>query len=271
MGKSFTLIAQMVLIAHSVLIVIDWAKRELATVSAFPPSTMTSVFDNMHAMIARTGVLEDADGLPSKVDMMLTSLFGQPSTKRNRRVLHQTFSEFLSVLEESISGELKHAQLLFGLFEAIDGKFHNLQRATARENDKQERDEDELLSSLWSRLMGANAHKLKKFEKNKKLLATVRGRTIHNKHVLTDHSTKLLQLKSNLEILRQKLVSPLVRRNDSSALSIEEQIAGLDGTYQYLSEVREQQKRKHMERVYAAGSRHVGITSAREGNAIDGP
>ena len=224
----------------------------------------------MHAMLAKTGLLENADGLPSKADKLLTSLLGQPTTRRNKRVLQQTFSEFLSVLEESIVSELKHAQILFGLFEAIDHKFHNLQRATARENDKQEREEDEMLSSLWSRLMGASAHKLKKFDRNKKLLATVRARTVHNKHVLTDHNSKLLQLKSNLEILRQKLVSPLVRRNDSSALSIEEQIAGLDGTYQYLSDVREQQKRKHMEAVYAAGSRHVGITYDRNALGIDG-
>ncbi|KAI9664873.1 MAG: hypothetical protein M1821_006321 [Bathelium mastoideum] len=254
-----------------ILLVISWAKRELATISAFPPGTMTSMFDNMHAMIARTGILENTDGLPSKVDNLITGIFGQPTTKRNKRVLHQTFNEFLSVLEESIVSELKHAQILFGLFEAIDRKFQNLQRATARENDKQEREEDELLSSLWSRLMGPNAYQLKKFEKNKKLLATVRGRTVHNKHVLTDHNTKLLQLKSNLEILRQKLVSPLVRRNDSSALTIEEQIAGLDGTYQYLSDVREQQKRRHMEAVYAAGSRHVGITADRDANGIDAP
>ena len=47
-----------------------------------------------------------------------------------------------------------------------------------------------------------------------------------------DYNGRLLQLKSNLEILRQRLVSPLVRSNDSSTLSVEEQIIGLDDTYQ---------------------------------------
>ncbi|KAF2239265.1 hypothetical protein EV356DRAFT_439078 [Viridothelium virens] len=254
-----------------ILLVIDWAKRELATISAAPPGTLATAYDNFHDMLARTGMLENADGLPSTTEKLLTSVLGQPTRKRNLRVLQQTFSEFLSVLEESIAGELKHAQVLFGLFEAIDGKFHNLQRATSRESDKQEREEDELLSSLWSRLMGANAYQLKKFDRNKKLLASVRGRTLHNRRVLVDHNTKLLQLKSNLEILRQKLVSPLVRRNDSSALTIQEQIAGLDSTFHYLSDVREQQKRKHMEAIYAAGNRHVGVTFDRDATAIEGP
>ena len=259
------------LTAVRILLVIAWAKRELASISASPPGTFSSVFDNVHSIIARTGLLETADGSPSTADIVLSNLFGQPITKRNKRVLHQTFNEFLNVLEESIVSELKHAQVLFGLFEAIDRKFQNLQRATARENDKQEREEDELLSSLWSRLMGPSAYQLKKFEKNKRLLANVRSRTVHNKHVLTDHNTKLLQLKSNLELLRQKLVSPLVRRNDSSALSIEEQIVGLDGTFQYLSDIREQQKRRHMEAVYAVGSRHVGITVDPGASGIDPP
>jgi hypothetical protein len=86
-----------------------------------------------------------------------------------------------------------------------------------------------------------------------------------------DHRGRLLTLKVNLETLRRKLVSPLVRRNDSVSFAgaidsgsngrtlgpvetvIEGQIRGLEGTYDYLRSVREKQKAKLMEMVYGAG------------------
>jgi hypothetical protein len=78
----------------------------------------------------------------------------------------------------------------------------------------------------------------------------------------------MLQLKSNLEILRRKLVSPLVRSENGSTLSIEEQVRGLEGTYALLKGTREVQKRKMMEIVYGSGSRRVG--GEIEGRAIEG-
>src|SRR6201999_119439 len=114
-----------------------------------------------------------------------------------------------------INNELSHCTAIFALFEAIDQQFLNLQRTVIREKDKQEREEGELLSSLWTRVMGANASQLKKFEKNRQLLGSVRERTVRNKHLVVDYNGKLLQLKANLEILRKKLISPLVRSNAS--------------------------------------------------------
>src|ERR1051326_8612272 len=108
--------------------------------------------------------------------------------------------------------------------------------------------------------MGANASQLKKFEKNRQLLGSVRERTVRNKHLVVDYNGKLLQLKANLEILRKKLISPLVRSNASSTLSVEEQILGLDGTYEYLKRVREKQKQKMLELLYGAGNRRVMIS-----------
>jgi hypothetical protein len=96
----------------------------------------------------------------------------------------------------------------------------------------------------------------------------VRDRTVRNKYVLVDHNQRLLQLKSNLEILRRKLVSPLVRSENGSTLSIEEQVRGLEGTYSLLKSTREVQKRKMMEIVYGSGSRRSGIEM--EGRAIEG-
>ncbi|KAJ5189586.1 hypothetical protein N7472_008600 [Penicillium cf. griseofulvum] len=276
----------------SILIVMDWAKRELETLSAQPPSTLpTIVFDNMHNMLSRLGALERSaqisdNGVPATsttttpLGHLVMAVFGPTSAQRTRTTLTRTFTEFLSVLEESINSELTHSTALFALFESIDRQFLNLQRTVVRESDAQERAEGEMLSSLWTRVLGPDAAAVRKYEKNKKLLANVRSRTVANKHLLVDHRGRLLTLKVNLETLRRKLVSPLVRRNDSVSFVgsidggsgngngnsgstgrmlgpveavIDGQIRGLEGTYDYLRAVREKQKAKLMELVYGAG------------------
>ncbi|OGE51528.1 hypothetical protein PENARI_c013G10865 [Penicillium arizonense] len=268
----------------SILIVMDWAKRELETLSAQPPSSLpTIVFDNMHNMLSRLGALERSqldNGNPTSTPLghLIMAVFGPTSAQRTRTTLTRTFTEFLSVLEESINSELSHSTALFALFESIDRQFLNLQRTVVRESDAQERAEGEMLSSLWTRVLGPDASVVRKYEKNKRLLANVRSRTVANKHLLVDHRGRLLTLKVNLETLRRKLVSPLVRRNDSVSFVgsvdggngagnsgtagrmlgpveavIDGQIRGLEGTYDYLRSVRERQKAKLMEMVYGAG------------------
>lgn len=268
----------------SILIVMDWAKRELEALSAQPPSSLpTIVFDNMHNMLSRLGALERsvADGVPTSTTPLghiVMAIFGPTSAQRTRTTLTRTFTEFLSVLEESINSELSHSTALFALFESIDRQFLNLQRTVVRESDAQERAEGEMLSSLWTRVLGPDAVAVRKYEKNKRLLANVRSRTVANKHLLVDHRGRLLTLKVNLETLRRKLVSPLVRRNDSVSFVgsldgtgngnpsagrmlgpveavIDGQIRGLEGTYDYLRTVRERQKAKLMEMVYGAGKK----------------
>lgn len=248
----------------------EWAKRELLQVSSLPVSTFTSAFDNLHTILCRIGLLESSSGMPTTMGKIVRELFGQTTPQRTKATLQRTFNEFLAVLEESINQELTYSTALFRLFEGIDRQFLNLQRSVVRETDQQEREEGEMLSRLWTRVIGANASQLRKYEKNRSLLASVRAKTVHNKSILTDHNTRLLQLKSNLEILRKKLVSPLVRSNDSSTLSVEDQIRGLDGTYDYLKTVRETQKGRMMELMYGAGSRRLGITRGEEGYAIEG-
>ncbi|KAJ0422870.1 hypothetical protein BJY00DRAFT_67018 [Aspergillus carlsbadensis] len=268
----------------SILLVMDWAKRELETLSSQPPSSLPSiVFDNVHDLLSRLGTLErvaisneEATGTelattPTTFGTVVAAIFGQTSAQRTRSTLTRTFTEFLSVLEESINSELTHSTALFTLFESIDRQFLNLQRTVVRESDAQERAEGEMLSSLWTRVLGPDAAVVRKYEKNKRLLANVRSRTVANKHLLMDHRGRLLTLKVNLETLRRKLVSPLVRRNDSVSFSgtidsggngrtlgpvetvIEGQIRGLEGTHDYLRSVREKQKAKLMEMVYGAG------------------
>ncbi|RVX76089.1 hypothetical protein B0A52_00446 [Exophiala mesophila] len=240
----------------SILIVMDWAKRELEGLSSPQGHSIGGViFDHMHGLLNRGGLLESSSG-PTAMGRRLTDVFGSSSPQKTRATLTRTFHEFLNVLEESINSELTHSTALFVLFESIDRQFLNLQRTVVRETDTQERLENDLLSSLWTRVLGPNAVMLRKYEKNKQLLSSVRARTVNNKHLLMEHHGRLQTLKVNLETLRRKLVSPLVRRNDSVTIDngsvVDQQIRGLEGTYVYLKDVREKQKSKLMEMVYGA-------------------
>src|SRR4051794_37659042 len=117
---------------------------------------------------------------------------------------------------------------------------------------------------------GSNSAYLHKYEKNRLLLSTIREKVVYNKHILVDHKGKLLALRANLETLRRKLVSPLIGSDNSSTIGVEEQIKGLDSTYEYLSAVRETQKSKLMGMFYEAG-RRVWIGKDRDGKyEIDG-
>ncbi|KAL9115126.1 MAG: hypothetical protein Q9227_000920 [Pyrenula ochraceoflavens] len=260
----------------SILLVMDWAKRELASLQAedngaSPGAVTRVVIDNIHSMLGKICRLEDIKtGSPTTFGKIVKDLFGETRPQRTRTTMARTFNEFLNVLEEAINTELSRSTALFTLFETIDRQFLNLQRTVVREADTQERMESDLLSSLWSRVLGSNASLLRKYEKNKELLASVRSRTVSNKHLIMDHHSRLQTLKVNLEVLRRKLVSPLVRRNDSmgmdSAGVVEGQIKGLEGTYEYLRDLREKQKGKLMEMIYGANSRRSTIVAGEEEN-----
>lgn len=270
----------------SILLVMDWVRRELTVINSQPPSSLPSVMiDNIHNMISQFVNLEhgaattvDSDGsssdtsssyiagYPTIIGAVVTTVLGPTSAHRTRTALMRTFTEFLNVLEESINSELTHSNALVALFESIDRQFFNLQRVVVRESDTQEREEGEMLSSLWTRVLGPNAALVRKYEKNRKLLADVRKRTVNNKHQLMDHQARLLNLKVNLETLRRKLVSPLVRKRNDSSISIGgaidatnsvlgaigDQIEGVEDTYAYLRGVRETQKAKYMNMVFGA-------------------
>jgi hypothetical protein len=254
----------------SILIVMEWAQRELTKLNTLPASHMSLAFSNLHSLLSRVGLLEDhRTGEQTAVGKIVAELFGRTAPQVTRATLQRTFTDFLGVLEESINNELTASMSLFAHFEAIDRQFLNLQRVVIRETDAQEREENEALASLWARVIGVNASRLKKFEKNKQLLSSLRERTIQNKHVLVDHNGRLLQLRSNLEILRKKLISPLVRSNGTSTLTVDEQIKGLEGTYLSLRATREAQKSRLYEIIHDAGTRRIGIVRD-EGYAIEG-
>ena len=246
-----------------ILNVMEWAKRELAALETLPDTTISCAFANVHSLLSTVGVFESrSTGLQTPLGKLFTTLFGITSSQRTHQTLHRTFNEFLGVLEESINAELTYSTALLALFENIDRQFLNLQRTVIREFDTQERLENEFLSSLWTRMVGANKGALRKYEKNKSLLASVRSRTTQNKGILVDHNGRLQALKGNLESLRRKLMGPLVNRAGSGLLGVEQQIKGLESTYDLLRSSREGQKEKVMELLYGASNRRHTIVKS---------
>lgn len=231
----------------------DWAKMHLNRLHSTPaPSTMAAAYDNIHNLLSTARVLEDAHGAPTALGHAATYLFGLSNPQREQRLIQLLFSEFLTVLEDSIAAELQHSVTLFALFEAVDHHFLNLARTVVRESSAQEALHADALASLWVRLLGARAAELRKFARNRDLLRDVRDKTVRNKRVLVDHHGRLLTLKASLESLRGKLVSPLVRGANATTLSLEDQITGIATVSDYLAELRRQQKGKVMESLFAS-------------------
>ncbi|KAF6834152.1 hypothetical protein CPLU01_05130 [Colletotrichum plurivorum] len=233
-----------------ILIVMDWARRELSQVQHLPSSPFTAAFDNIHNVLSKAGVLEDPVGTPTRLGSLSTYIFGMSNPQRTKLTLQRTFNEFLTVLEDAINSELQHSLALFALFEAIDHQFLNLARTVVREASAQDDLHADLLSSLWTRILGANSAEVAKYERNRLLLQNVREKTVRNKSILIEHNGKLMALKANLENLRRKLVSPLVRSVNSSTITLEDQIRGLEDVGGYLEGVRTRQKGKLMEMLY---------------------
>ncbi|KAK4230120.1 hypothetical protein QBC38DRAFT_441200 [Podospora fimiseda] len=241
-----------------ILLTMEWARRELTQLNSIPTHTLSSFFDNTHSLLSAVGLLEDTEsGSPTRLGHVFTSLFGPSTPQRTKHTLQRTFHEFLSVLEEAVTSELAHSLSLFALFESIDRQFLNLHRTVSRESTLQDERHDNLLSSLWTRILGAKASEVAKYERNRLLLQNVREKTVRNKGVLVEHNARLLALKSSLENLRKKLVSPIIRSaaNGSSYLTLEDQIKGLEEVGGYLEDVRRKQKGKVLQVLYGVGDR----------------
>ena len=247
----------------SILIVMDWARRELSQLHSLPNPPLATAFSNIHNLLCAAGLLENpVTGAPTRLGSVATTVFGMSHSQHTQQTLQRTFTEFLSVLEEAIENELQHSLALFGLFEAIDRQFLNLARLVVRESSLQDEQHADLLSSLWTRILGAKASEVKKYERNRELLVNVREKTVRNKGILVEHNGKLLTLKANLENLRRKLVSPLVRSVNSSTLTLDDQIKGLEDVGVYLEGVRARQKGKLMEMLYGDVSNRRPVVAA---------
>lgn len=239
-----------------ILLVMEWAHRELSRVQTLPNRP---VFDTVNELLSQAGILETTAGQPTRLGALSASVLGQSQPQRTRQALRRTFHELLAVLEEAIENELQHSLALFALFESIDRQFLNLARTVVREASVQDEQHADLLSSLWTRILGPDAGEVAKYERNRSLLRDVRERTVRNKGALVEHNGRLLSLKANLENVRRKLVSPLVRSANSSLLTLEEQLDGLRGVHGYLDDVRSRQKGKMMELLYGGGGQRRAI------------
>ncbi|KAF5617024.1 hypothetical protein F52700_12776 [Fusarium sp. NRRL 52700] len=255
-----------------ILNVMDWAKMHLNRLKSSPsPSTISSAYDNIHNLLSQAHVLEDASGSPTTLGRLTSHIFGLSNPQREQRMVQLLFTEFLSVLEDSIQAELQHSVTLFALFEAVDHHFLNLARTVVRESSAQEELHADMLSSLWTRLLGTRAAELRKFEQNRLLLRDVREKTVRNKGILVEHNGKLLTLKASLETLRSKLVSPLVRGVNSTTLTLEDQIRGLSDVSDYLGDVRKQQKGKVMETLFGSVPSKKYAIEDRPGTVVVNP
>lgn len=216
-----------------------------------PPSTISAAYDNIHNLLSQAHILEDSHGSPTVLGSIAAHAFGPSNPQREQRMVQRLFTEFLTVLEDSVESELRHSVSLFALFEVVDAHFLNLARTVAREDEAQEEMHADLLASMWTRILGSNAAGLRKFEKNRLLLRDVRDKTVRNKAFLVEHNAKLLTLKASLEGLRKKLVSPLLRAVNSSTLTLDDQIRGLADVSEHLASVRRQQRAKVWEALFA--------------------
>ena len=270
----------------------EWARRELSqlqqtssssssfssasasilslTTSPFALVTtpLTMAYDNVYSLLAYVGVLENRDtGLPTTAGALATTLFGMSGPQRTRAVLHRTFHDILQVLEEAVTAELQHSLALFALFQAVDQQFLNIVRTVAREASVQDGQRADLLAGLWTRILGPSAASTVKYERNRELLRDVREKTVRNKGVLVEHNHRLLALKTNLEKLRRRLVTPLVRSMNTAhrdntgstggttiGLSLEDQIRGLEDVNEHLVRVRTEQKSRLMDTLYGIGT-----------------
>ncbi|KAH6647424.1 hypothetical protein BKA67DRAFT_386504 [Truncatella angustata] len=254
-----------------ILIVMDWARRELTQLQGQPSPPLATAWANIHNILCDAGLLENpTTGTPTKLGAIATTVFGMSQPQRTRSTLQRTFTEFLAVLEEAINNELQHSLALFGLFEAIDRQFLNLARIVVRESSLQEDRHADDLSSLWTRILGPKASEVNKYERNRQLLRNVREKTVFNKGILVEHNGRLLTLKANLESLRRKLVSPLVRSVNSSTLSVTEQVRGLEDVGIYLEGVRARQKGKLMEMLYGSVRPNQQVGGGRAGMIDEG-
>ena len=219
----------------------EWASRELQHVTSAKPSTASTFIDNLSTLAVDT-----TSGKIPPFSPHVHQLLGLRNSHHAQRVaLSRTFNEFIGVLDEAIGNELTYAQQLKAMFEAIDRQFGNLQASIVREIDTQDALTDAELATLWSKLFGpstSTSQRLRKFQRNKELLSQLRARTGMNKKTLQEHEGRLIGLRTNLDQLKKRLTTPLIRAENSSTAGLREQIEGLDGTREYLVSVRSSQK-----------------------------
>jgi len=217
---------------------------------------------NVHGGLSRIGLLE-RNGEATTLGRVVGDVLGHTTQQRSKATLQRTFDYLLSTLEENIANELARADVLFQLFESVDRQFQNLHRSVAKEEDSLATRKDEFLASLWRNTI-TNKMKIKKYEKNLKLLKEVRASTLANKSELKSNIQIIHSVKDQLDKARKNLVSPLIRRAQSNSFGLEQQLNDLSGTYGFLKGLRETQKHKVLQQLWGEPKKRVSITAGRE-------
>jgi hypothetical protein len=244
----------------------EWAKRELESIQGPKVGMIDTVIGNVHGALSKVGVLE-RNGEPTVTGQIFNDVLGQTTQQRSKATLQRTFDYLLSTLEENIANELVRADHLFQLFETVDHQFHNLHRSVAKEEDSLSTKKDEFLASMWRNTIG-NKLKIKKYEKNLKLLRSVRASTLTNKSELKSHIQVIQSVKDQLDKARKNLISPLIRRAQSNSFGLEQQLTDLSGTYGFLKGLRETQKHKVLQQLWAEPKKRVTIGTAGEDEEV---
>jgi hypothetical protein len=248
--------------SSSILVTMEWTKRELQSIQGPSIGMVDTVIGNIHGGLSKIGVLE-RNGSPTTIGRVVTDVLGHTRQQRSKDTLQRTFDHLLSTLEENIAGELARADTLFQIFESVDRQFQTLHRSVAKEEDSLANKKDEFLASLW-RTNIKNKMKIKKYEKNLKLLKDVRASTLSNKFELKSHIQIIRSVKDQLDKTRKNLISPLIRRAQSNSFGIEQQLQDLSGTYGLLKGVRDAQKKKVMQQLYGGSGKRAAITTGND-------
>lgn len=248
----------------SILLTMEWAKRELEALQDPSAGRFSTALGNVHSALCNIGVLE-RHGEPTAIGKAVANTLGQTFQQRSKSTLQRTFTQLVTVLEENISSELGRAAELFIIFETVERQFQNLQRMVAREEDQMSTQKDEFLASLWRKSLG-NKLKLKKYEKNLKLLGSVRASVLDNMKELHAHNRVITSLREQLDGVRKKLVSPLIQSAHSNSFGLEHQLQDLAGTHDFLKTLRDKQKHKVLQKLWGDPKKRVTIISGREDN-----
>lgn len=245
----------------------EWAKRELQSIQGPKVGVIDTVIGNIHGGLSKIGLLE-RNGSPTAMGRVVNDVLGHTTQQRSRATLQRTFDYLLSTLEENIANELSRADTLFQLFESVDRQFQNLHRSVAKEEDSLATKKDEFLASMW-RMTINNKMKIKKYEKNLKLLKDVRASTLTNKSELKSHIQIIHSVKDQLDKARKNLISPLIRRAQSNSFGLDQQLQDLSGTYGFLKGLRETQKHKVLQQLWSEPRRRVAITTGEREEDTD--
>ena len=203
----------------NVLMVMEWAGRELQGLQTQSGRSFEIRWGRIHIVLVMFGLLGD----PSKpmganlicLDKRFSVLTANTPVQRTRKTLEHISTELLRNFENSINHTLQGTTRLLAILNNFETSFTNIARLTAREHDAQTREEEELLGSFWVRVMGGISGQniqLEKFNKAKKLLEAIQKKIKEKKNLFEQHAGQLRILKSHLEVFRKRLVGYVVRR-----------------------------------------------------------